>query len=65
MCSGHRKALKYPLGLLQDEAALIMERENMGLITHAFIARNAHAAVMVEEGNEIFNDMIEVLEDGE
>lgn len=64
LSAGQAEALKYPIGLLQDEAAIVLERENMGSVTNAFVIRAAFAAVMVEDGHEIFNEMIEVLEDG-
>lgn len=61
---GHAEALNYPIGMLRDEAAIISEIDNRKLVSLAFIMRNSQAAVMVEEGSEIFADMIEMLNDG-
>lgn len=64
MANGHSEALKYPIGMLRDEAAIVTEIENRQLTSSAIVTRNAVAAVMVEEGGEIFRDMIERLENG-
>lgn len=61
MNSGHVDAAHYPLGMVADETALVVDRENRRIASEAIALRAAAAAVLSKEGGGHFNDLITVL----
>ncbi len=54
LANGHRDAWHYPLGMLYDEADLVVERENGRIITEAQTLQLAMASVLSKKGASAF-----------
>lgn len=55
---GHPEARRYPLGMLSDEAALVVERLNGQEVTRATLLRLSISAVLSKEGGRAFDKEI-------
>lgn len=58
MANGHADAMHYPIGMVMDEAALIVERENRRIASEAIALKAAASAVMTEQGGKHFDELI-------
>jgi hypothetical protein len=62
LANGHPYVDLYPLGLLNDEASFIVERDNTRMASEAVLLQAAAASVMGgEEGVRLFADIIDSL----
>lgn len=61
VANGHPNAGLYPLGMLNDEAALVIEQENNRIVTEATLIQAAATSVLSKEGGEYFRDLLEGL----
>lgn len=60
LANGHRNAGLYPIGMLHDEAALVIERENNRMASEAVLFQSAAATILAgEEGFKAFNELID------
>ena len=64
MANGHPRAWHYPLGILQDEARLVVQRVNNGHVTTATLLQQAVSGVLSKEGNKAFRKVIKELLEG-
>ncbi len=58
MASGHPDAALYPLGMVADEVALVVERENRRIASEAIALKAAAAAILTQSGGTHFNELI-------
>lgn len=58
---GHAEARKYPLGMLSDEVALVVERLNGAEVTRATLLRLAVSSVISKEAGRLFTKQINKL----
>lgn len=61
---GHSRAGRYPVGMLQDEAGIVIERMNNDWATAGLVANAAHAATKSKKAVEVFSDLIARLTGG-
>lgn len=61
---GHPQASEYPVGMLWDEADLVVERVNSRLSTEAVLIQLAAASVMSKDALKQFNKIVKRLSDG-
>jgi hypothetical protein len=54
LANGHPEAYDYPLGLLWDEAALVIDRVNALEVTRATLVKLAISAALTKEGGKAF-----------
>jgi len=55
---GHPEAWEYPLGLVDDEARLVIDRLNSQSITAALGFQAAYVSARVERGEEVMQGFI-------
>lgn len=58
LANGHPDALDYPLGMVSDEAELIVERQNRNLATGAILMQAAVGSTQYKEMGEVFRQLI-------
>ncbi len=51
----------YPLGMLHDEAAMVIERENTRLVTEAQLIQYAIGSILSKDSRKHFDKMIRSL----
>lgn len=61
---GHPHAWHYPLGMLHDEARLVVQRVNNSHVTTATLLQQAVSGVLSKEGNKTFQKTIKSLLEG-
>jgi len=59
VANGHPHAGLYPLGMLNDEAGLVIERQNNLLASEAVLLQAAASTLFAEEAGQHFNELIE------
>lgn len=64
MANGHPRAREYPLGMLWDEARIVVNRQTAESAHRALLYRAAISATRSEEGAKAFDKMIMELLDG-
>lgn len=64
MDHGHPEARHYPLGVVWDEAQLVVDRLNGLEATRALLTQMAVAALFSKEGAKTFQKMIKGFSDG-
>ena len=63
MDHGHSRARQYPLGMLWEEAELVVERVNREEASRAVIMQNTIASILTKEGGKAFQKLIKDLFD--
>lgn len=58
---GHQNAAGYPIGLLQDETRIVVERVNNGYATEAVLLQQAVIGVWSKKGNKEFHKTLKEL----
>ncbi len=58
LANGHPEAMNYPLGMVSDEAELIVERQNRNLATGAILMQAAVGSTQYTEMGEVFRQLI-------
>lgn len=61
LANGHPNAGLYTLGKLNDEAALVIERENNRLANEAVMLKSAAAAIFSEDGHKLLMQLVDRL----
>ena len=61
---GHPSCYDYPLSMLSDEAALVIERVNGQEATRATLLQIAVASVVSKDAGRLFRESIDRLTDG-
>lgn len=61
MANGHADAWQYPLGMVADEAALIVSRDNARIASEAIVLKAAVSAVISDAGAKHFNELVDSL----
>jgi hypothetical protein len=64
VAEGHVQAAHYPVGMVFDEAQLVVERLNRAEATRAVLLQMAVSAVLTKEAGEKFNERIALLMKG-
>lgn len=62
--SGHWQARRYPLGMVWEEAQLVVERKNRDAASNTALLHTAAAAVMSKEGGRALKKILKELTDG-
>ena len=55
---GHPDAMLYPLGMVADEAALVIEREDRRTATLGVVMQGAVGSIKSKERGDIFRQLI-------
>ena len=55
---GHPQARLYPLGMLMDEASIVVRRANNGHVTQATLLQGAVSGVLSKKANKEFQKQI-------
>lgn len=58
---GHPEARRYPVGMLMDEARLVVQRVNNGHVTTATLLQGAVSGVLSKKANKEFQKQIKRL----
>lgn len=61
LAHGHEDAWQYPLGMLDDESNLIVERENGRIVTEAQTLQLGMAGILSPKAVKAFTDRIKEL----
>jgi hypothetical protein len=61
MANGHADAWQYPLGMVSDEAALVVSRDNARIASEAIVLKAAMSAVISDAGGKHFNELVDSL----
>lgn len=61
---GHPEARRYPIGIVWDEAELVVERLNGRIATEAVLTQMAVSSVLSEKAGKQFNKMVKKLSGG-
>lgn len=65
MANGHPEARFYPLGMVWEEAELVVERTNREEASRSVLMQSTIASVLTKEGGKAFKKIIkELLDDG-
>lgn len=64
LSAGHPDAYDYALGMLSDEASLVIERVNGQEATRATLLQVAVASVVSKDAGRLFRESIDRLTDG-
>lgn len=59
--NGHPDADLYPLGMLHDEAALVIERMNAIVVAQSIGFRTAYISAKVKDGDQVMGDYVKRL----
>lgn len=62
--SGHAHAFSYPLGMVWEEAQLVVERRNQGSANETALLHAAAAAIFSKEGMKNLQKILKELTDG-
>lgn len=58
LAHGHSDATGYPLGMVEDEVRLVLDRTNGLLVTGGAIIQSAGAAMMTKQGGTQFQALM-------
>jgi hypothetical protein len=61
LANGHPDAWEYPLGMVWDEARIVVDRDNGMEATRAVLLQLAVSSVLSKEGGKAFREQIEKL----
>jgi hypothetical protein len=61
LSEGHDRPGHYPLGMLYDEANLVVERNNARIVTEARLLRTAVASLLIKQSRGHFEKMTKSL----
>jgi hypothetical protein len=64
LANGHSEAPRYPLGVLWDEAQIVVARENRHFATTAILLQMAVSSMFSKDAGKQFNQTIKDLNDG-
>lgn len=64
MANGHPRAREYPLGMVWEEARIVVNRQTAEHASRALLYRAAISATKSKEGAEAFDKLIKELLDG-
>ena len=61
IANGHVEARHYPLGMVNDEAALVVERENGRMVSEALLLQSAVGSILSRQARSAFTKKIKSL----
>jgi len=61
LANGHPAAATYPLGLLNEECDLVVQRLNRQTVTEAILLQMAVSSLFSSEGGDVFSKQISKL----
>lgn len=61
LSEGHLDAADYPLGMVEDEVALVVERVNSAAATQGVITQAAAGSIVSKEGGNHFRKLIKLI----